>query len=67
MTKPLSRRQVFDTHHAGSEALVSFLTELSSGSLVLAAAFDDAQDNMTVAAKELRPVEARPNGLREIR
>ena len=53
------RGQVFDTHAADSEALVTFLTGLSSGSLVLAAVRDEAQSNMTVAAKEAS-AEGRP-------
>ena len=46
--------QVFDTHAAESEALVAFVGGLSSGSLVLFGARDDAQSNMTVAAKDAR-------------
>ena len=44
--------QVFDTHAAGSDALVSFVDGLGSGSLVLFAAKDDAASNLTTAAKE---------------
>eukprot|EP00913_Durusdinium_trenchii_P000147 g132.t1 len=44
--------QVFDTHAAGSEALAAFVAAQPSGSLVLFAARDDAQSNMTQAAKD---------------
>eukprot|EP00931_Biecheleriopsis_adriatica_P042206 TRINITY_DN2405_c0_g1_i2.p1 TRINITY_DN2405_c0_g1~~TRINITY_DN2405_c0_g1_i2.p1 ORF type:complete len:1595 (+),score=335.47 TRINITY_DN2405_c0_g1_i2:126-4787(+) len=45
--------KVFDTHADGSEALVSFLNDLSMGSIVLLAVRDDAQSlqsNMSQAA-----------------
>ena len=42
----------FDTHADGSEALVDFVDQLSTGTLVLVAARDDAKGNMTRAAKE---------------
>eukprot|EP00434_Breviolum_minutum_P040516 symbB.v1.2.036005.t1/scaffold4922.1/size32852/3 len=44
--------QRFDTHADGSEALVDFVDQLSTGTLVLVAARDDAKGNMTRAAKE---------------
>lgn len=48
----LSSFHLFDTHADGSEALVSFIDTLPAGTLVLMAVRDDAQSNMTRAAKD---------------
>lgn len=44
--------QTFDTHAAGSEALVSFMASLRAGTTVMVGALDDAQGNMSLAAKD---------------
>lgn len=44
--------EVFDTHGADSDALVTFVSGLSGGSFVLMASMDESQSNMTQAAKD---------------
>lgn len=44
--------EVFDTHAADSDALVSFVSGLSGGTFVLMASMDESQSNMTQAAKD---------------
>ncbi|CAJ1392982.1 unnamed protein product [Effrenium voratum] len=44
--------QVFDTHAAGSEALVTFVDGLSAGTIVLMGVRDEAKGNMSTAAKD---------------
>lgn len=49
----LSKRvEVFDTHGADSDALVTFVSGLSGGTFVLMASMDESQSNMTQAAKD---------------
>ncbi|CAJ1356557.1 unnamed protein product [Effrenium voratum] len=44
--------EVFDTHAAGSEALVTFVDGLSAGTIVLMGVRDEAKGNMSAAAKD---------------
>mmetsp|Transcript_81365 Transcript_81365/g.143597 ORF Transcript_81365/g.143597 Transcript_81365/m.143597 type:complete len:1943 (-) Transcript_81365:182-6010(-) len=42
--------QVFDTHAAGNDALINFFGDLAPGEIVMVAAEDDAESNISTAA-----------------